>query len=251
MGAYTAGLAAAQGAGMALRVSCATPVLGPVGGVLGVGFASALAGQAGIKWRQFTVEGRNPLQEPLRGVRLQDMLVDAALGIALYKVMGGRFRSVMPSDLTKVGAIARESLPAAGVEYASEANRRELLRMYRTAAITVARDGAYVAAGRTSLVRLPVVKQAAEALGIPTGPPRQRYFPQCISCSQKQSAAIRNDRVALVFHEVLHHGGKASAWHYAGTLVGLRWYSAGSGGSSGGQGESWQAGQRGVRRRYP
>ena len=72
---------------MALRVSCATPVLGPVGGVLGVGFASALAGQAGIKWRQFTVEGRNPLQEPLRGVRLQDMLVDAALGIALYKVV--------------------------------------------------------------------------------------------------------------------------------------------------------------------
>lgn len=31
----------------------------------------------------------------------------------------------------QVGAIARESLPAAGVEYATEANRRELLRIYR------------------------------------------------------------------------------------------------------------------------
>ncbi len=57
--------------------------------MLGVGFASALAGQAGIKWRQLTVERRNPLQEPLRGVRLQDILVDAALGVALFKVRSG------------------------------------------------------------------------------------------------------------------------------------------------------------------
>jgi len=45
--------------------------------------------------------------------------------------MGGRFRSVMPSNLATVGAIARESLPAAGVEYATEANRRELVRLFR------------------------------------------------------------------------------------------------------------------------
>lgn len=73
---------------MALRVSCATPVLGPVGGVLGVGFASALAGQAGLKWRQFCTDGRNPLQDPLRGVRLQDLAVDAALGVAMFKAGG-------------------------------------------------------------------------------------------------------------------------------------------------------------------
>lgn len=77
-----------QAAGTALRVSCATPVLGPVGGVLGVGFASALAGQAGIEWQQFVREGRSPLQEPLRGVRLEDMLLDAALGVAMFKVWG-------------------------------------------------------------------------------------------------------------------------------------------------------------------
>lgn len=53
------------------------------------------------------------------------------LSASAAQVMGGRFRSVMPSNLAKVGAIARESLPAAGVEYASDANRRELLRMYR------------------------------------------------------------------------------------------------------------------------
>lgn len=35
----------------------------------------------------------------------------------------------------------------------------------------------------------------AGALNIQTGPPRQRYYPQCTSCMQKQSAAIRNDKV--------------------------------------------------------
>lgn len=42
-----------QAAGMALRVSCATPVAGPIGGLLGVGLASAMAGQASIKTRQY------------------------------------------------------------------------------------------------------------------------------------------------------------------------------------------------------
>ena len=45
--------------------------------------------------------------------------------------MGGRFRSVMPSDLARVGAIARESMPAAGVEYASDRARRELFRYFK------------------------------------------------------------------------------------------------------------------------
>lgn len=55
--------------------------------------------------------------------------------------MGGRFRSVMPSDLARVGAIARESLPAAGVEYASDANRLELTRFFRRRAPGVTEGG--------------------------------------------------------------------------------------------------------------
>lgn len=35
----------------------------------------------------------------------------------------------------------------------------------------------------------------AAALNIQTGPPRQRYYPQCTSCMQKQASAIRNDKV--------------------------------------------------------
>lgn len=205
--------------------------------------------------------------------------------------MGGRFRSVMPSDLANVGAIARESLPAPSVEYATEANRVELRRLFtrcdydqgvhrcsivgmaswelwpafvvpkfecRTCPLrrSCGRDGChhcgtrrgavigdhmppnkqvqqYVHTARRSLLNLPFVKQVrgawqavlhiltymipvacfppaiaclrlaclpptlqlASAMNIPTAPPRQRFYPQCTSCSQKQSAAIRNNKV--------------------------------------------------------
>ena len=47
------------------------------------------------------------------------------------QLMGGRFRNMMPSDLFHAGAIARESLPAAGRQYATDVPRRELLRMLK------------------------------------------------------------------------------------------------------------------------
>lgn len=49
----------------------------------------------------------------------------------MLQMMGGRFRSVMPSDLFKPGALARGSLPAAGKEYASDTFRGELKILMR------------------------------------------------------------------------------------------------------------------------
>ena len=45
-------------------------------------------------------------------------------------MMGGRFRSVMPSNLVYPGACAIESLPAPGSEYASQAAKGELRRRF-------------------------------------------------------------------------------------------------------------------------
>ena len=89
---------------------------------------------------------------------------------------------------------------------------------------------------RRALLRLPWARRAADALGMPALPPRQRYYPQCGRCSQLQAAAIRTGRMRLVFHEVLHRGGTSSAWHVAGTLVGLRHYSGGGAAAGGGNG---------------
>ena len=50
--------------------------------------------------------------------------------MAVLQMMGGRFRSVMPSNLIYPGACAVESLPAPGSEYASQAAKGELRRLF-------------------------------------------------------------------------------------------------------------------------
>lgn len=71
-----------QAGGYALRVSCATPGVGPLLGMAGVGFASALAGEASRRYGAHA-----------QGARLQwrprelaaDAAMDAIVGITLFK----------------------------------------------------------------------------------------------------------------------------------------------------------------------
>ncbi|DBA72524.1 TPA: hypothetical protein ACH3X2_010284 [Trebouxia sp. C0005] len=257
-GAFTLGLAGAQFTGIACRVSCANPVLGPGMGVVGIGVASAMAGQAAVHCRHYFKTGQHPLSIPsAASFQSRDILLDAAMGIILYKMMGGSFRSVMPSDLFKPGALARGSLPAAGKEYASDTFRGELKILMR-------RDGCHHCGrrkGKTIGDHIPPNKlvygsrkevreataQFAKALGVApkkrplvkvpakhntwwasikqklgmTPPPKiaQRYYPQCLTCCQKQAAAAKANRRTLIVHKA---GSKP--WHYAGVLVGMRYF---------------------------
>jgi hypothetical protein len=251
MSAYTVGLAVAQGVGSALRISCATPVLGTVGGIAGVGFASVAAGQASVMCA--SAYSRKPkdidgyvriLEQTVASLNVQSMVVDVLLGVSAFKIVGGSFRAIMPSDLTKVGALAKESIPAAGMQYATDEKRRELIRMFR-------RDGCHHCGNKRGMVigdHMPPNKHVIQkteaaltqvvdrmyknsmfrntmgALGLrPLSDIKQRYYPQCVTCSQKQAAAVRNDRSHRVFHRVLHAGGRGSgstAWHYVGVFVG-------------------------------
>ena len=63
---------------------------------------------------------------------------------ALLQMMGGRFRSVMPSDLVFPGACAVESLPAPGSEYASQAAKGELRRLFARSVHHVCMSCAFV-----------------------------------------------------------------------------------------------------------
>ena len=77
-----------QMVGVASRVSCATPVVGPMLGLLGIGIASAAAGQASrrtLRWYQGA--GPHPVAwPPWQGVRGQDLAVDAVTGLVIWRV---------------------------------------------------------------------------------------------------------------------------------------------------------------------
>lgn len=80
-----------QASAFALRVSCATPALAPAVGVLGITLASAVSGQASAAWGTYRREGPTSL-EPKRWmarVQMDDLVLDAVLGAALFVVRGG------------------------------------------------------------------------------------------------------------------------------------------------------------------
>ncbi len=73
----------------------------------------------------------------------------------MLQMMGGRFCSVMPSDLFKPGALARGSLPAAGKEYASDTLRGELkilMRRYASVLLICAPDCASIVPSQSQQV---------------------------------------------------------------------------------------------------
>ena len=248
MGSYTAGLALSQGVGAALRISCASPAIGSLGGMVGVGVASVAAGQASEACFQAYAARPKKLdgyfmifEQVVTSFDKNRALMDVILGVTAFKIVGGSFRTIMPSDLNKVGAIAKESIPAAGMQYATDEKRRELIRMFR-------RDGCHHCGSRKGMVigdhmppnkhviqrteamltqivdrmyRNSGFRRTMQTLGIrPLSDVRQRYFPQCVSCSQKQSSAVRNNKSRRVFHSVLHGGGKGTGWHYIGVWIG-------------------------------
>eukprot|EP00803_Ostreobium_quekettii_P001523 evm.model.scf_1615.3 EVM.evm.TU.scf_1615.3 scf_1615:19346-20999(-) len=137
--AYTVALAAVQYTGCLCRVSCATPILGSVGGAVGVGAASLCAGQVSLMTHRYLemesrLKGENlwgRVKKVSMKARREDLIVDAAMGLALFKLLGGRFRHMMPSNLLHPGVFASESIAAVrGTNYASKPEKAEIKRLF-------------------------------------------------------------------------------------------------------------------------
>lgn len=97
-------LRATQASAFALRLSCATPVLAPGVGFLGVTLASCASGQASATWGAYRRDGGAALDVRTWAARAQvdDLVIDALMGATLFMAMGGRFRSILPSDVRHV-----------------------------------------------------------------------------------------------------------------------------------------------------
>lgn len=218
-----------------LRVSCATPVLSTIVGGSAVALASVASGTVSRAIQQPLAErgwredgsglGIGKFRDAVgRTTTTKDVLIDAALGFACFSAIGGRIRSVLPSDVRYPGANANASMPAVGAAYATKFQRAELLRMLRS-------HGCHHCGKRSGPViadHMPpnlFVDKAKTRGGIRRaltkmrwgGSLSQRFFPQCRGCSQKQAVAVKKDRKTLVLH--------LSKWHphyLAGPLVASR-----------------------------
>jgi len=82
------------------------------------------------------------------------------------QALGGRFRSLMPSNLTAPGALAFESIPARSDQYARPGIKRELTRIFR-------RDGCHHCGASGPLVALAAWLGGRRALRVFAGRPSE------------------------------------------------------------------------------
>lgn len=211
-------LALAQGAGRIVRVSCTTPVVGPVLGGLAVAAASAASAQVSFTVRRLCEDGRLKRIELISQERA---LFYALFGLVAFKVLGGTFRNVMPSNVTRPGAHARSSIPARGIKYANDVEAGLVKDLFK-------RYGCHHCGnkkGPTIADHMPanmIAKQAmtrnffSKFFRRPK-PIAQRLYPQCLSCSQIQSSALRHGNQPLVFH---YHRGFPQPPAWTGFCIG-------------------------------
>ncbi|KAL3700290.1 hypothetical protein R1sor_018312 [Riccia sorocarpa] len=115
---FGATLLGAQAAGAAVRISCATPVVASVMGCLAICSASAAAAQASHSLRRFY--GQGILKGENEYLSRDSLLLNALVGVFAFKVLGGKFHNLMPSNVIHPGALHSVSIPARGSRYAND-----------------------------------------------------------------------------------------------------------------------------------
>ena len=157
------------------------------------------------------------------------MAADAFIGTASFLAIGGRFRSTLGSDVRYPGAFAKESIRANGVKYADQNARRELETLFKRYGChhCGTKKGEFVGdhmppngmlAKRRSLRNF-LDKLLWRFRYGSVHSLRQRYYPQCKSCSQVQSVAV-----ARSLKKIKIHRGTIGPYLVIGALAALRHY---------------------------
>ena len=219
-----------------LRISCASPVRSTVVGGSAVALASVTSGSVSRALQQKQPPKRGRGEERLVSSRLwdavaktttsTDILLDAVLGLVCFSALGGRVRSVLPSDVRYPGANANASMPAVGAAYATKSQRTELLRMLRLHGCHHCgkKSGPVVADHMPPNHFVEKMKRETGLSSLLTrlrwnGRITQRFYPQCRGCSQKQAVAVKKNRKSLVLHL-----GTWQPHFFAGPFVAFRTY---------------------------
>lgn len=217
-------LVAAQAAGAAMGISCATPVLASLMGCVALCGASAASAQVSYSLRRLCSSSPQMARRGGGGeegcLSRESLLVHAVFGVIAFKVLGGSCRNLMPSNVVNPGALARGSMPARGPKYANEVEQGLIHDLYRKHGCHHCgkRGGDSIADhmppnvtvhGRGWAGNGPPSKASTFftrlASTVPLPPmaskvAQQRFYPQCTDCMKIQSAALRHGKKSLVFH---------------------------------------------------
>ena len=183
-----------------LRLTCSTPA--PfLSSLLGAGAvlpASAAASLSVVSLAAFL----SPRRE--RQLNRAEILFSTVTGVAVFKALGGRFRSVLPSHLLRPGAFAALPVPAKGQRFAN-AHQREAVNL-------IGRRHGCHSCGRRGQSFI-ADHQPPNKLAVPGV--LQSFFAHCRSCSSRQGAVLRRSGVNYMKspNAVVTHGSSLRLYH--------------------------------------
>ena len=181
-----------------LRLTCSTPtstlasLLG-AGAVLTATTAASLSVATLISYLSSREE---------RQLHRGEVLFSAVTGVAVFKVLGGRFSSVLPSHLLRPGAFAALPVPSKGQQYAT-AYQKEALNL-------IGRRYGCHSCGRRGQTFI-ADHQPPNKLVVPGA--RQSFFAHCRSCSVRQGGVLRNVKSWRSPNAVITHGSSLRLYH--------------------------------------
>ena len=162
---------------------------------------------------------------PRRREMAAGMVVLAGLG--LFRLLGGRFFSVLPSDYARLGAFRPKEMVRATLAYASKSTKRHIswLGSMNGCHTCGTRRGPFVAD------HMPPVKFVKEANAkwwrrLTGRTVKQHFYPQCEPCSLVQSHIVKNAHLTGASERAKPlrlHLNKFRAYHLAGVPLALGW----------------------------
>ena len=113
-----------------LQIACSRGAISSLCGGVAVGVAGFAASVVTIKtcsavqiWQKSTNDGYRTASKGHVSVTLPELAVSSVSAVVLFRALGGRFSSVLPSHLMRPGAFAREGILAGSSRNASEVKR--------------------------------------------------------------------------------------------------------------------------------
>ena len=178
-----------------LKVSTRLPLaLAATFGGLSVTLSSLLASSAVIK--SYSLSGlllspsanERSSSPTVVSLRVKDLLVSTGISVLLYRGLGGRFSSAVPSHLFAPGAFAAQWIPARSTGYANESQRHLVQQLGR-------RYGCHTCGTRNTSKFIADHQPPSATIGSATGGAQdngmlQKFYPQCQKCSVQQGSCL-------------------------------------------------------------
>lgn len=180
-----------------LRVTCSSPLASVYGGVsvLAAGcVASATAIQAlslSHHWKNSRHSTQADSSELTVEFGVQELLASTVASAILFRALGGRFSSVLPSHLLKPGAFAREGIPVRATQ--STEIQRHIIR-------ELGKSHGCHSCGTRGVKQFHADHQPPNKLHSGRKETTQKLYPQCVKCSNLQGSLLS------------HNNGPQSKW---------------------------------------